>query len=539
MRIATFLLVLCGSLAADVVVLKDGRKFGGKVTRKPGHVEVKGDDGLRTFLKDEVERVVTDPKELLGDSAKLFEEAKKDFLAAMEIKDVAQSNPKLKAAIAKLMKARQAYAGTRELFPGNKHSDLDTKLVQVMQLMRMARGSLGSEIARKPGPRPAPVPAPAPPPLPPTAAPAPRPVVPPPINTSTIPLDEAFEILVDRAKRTDAAQRTVARDSFRDRRTTFMPGPDLATAAMIFLSGPEPEGALQDYFGKWLKEPGKLTPAAHLEAAKFLADALPAAKKTGASAAEAVKLFAMGHLAHATSGPAAEKAASALDMQVKDGMTGTAEGLAALDLAHWIASGDYDLAVLAYAREFRSVADTPVVRFLKAYALLLEAQERKKGYKKSAAALLAVRPRETAFREHAAALAKSISNVAVCSYCGGKAKVRCTSCHGKKEVRIDCSRCKGVGAVRVGGLRPCRSCKGRGYLKLLRCRKCKDGFPVCRVCDHKPRTPPAIEDIFLADRCKPCDGSGSAFRRIAVPCLSCKGLGQKLTPRADPGKILP
>ncbi len=539
MRIGAFLVLLGGTLAADVVVLKDGKKFAGKVVEKPGHYEVTGDGGLRTFLKDEVEKVLTDPRPLLGDSEKLLDEAKQDYQKALEIADPAQQNPKLKEAIGKLTKAREAYAATRELFPEDKYSDLDLKLVQVMQLMRLLRERVGSEIAGKPGPRPIVAPPP-----PPSRAPTPAPPPPPPVDTSVLPIDEALAILLDAAKRSNPALRSAARDAFRAHRAAFAGGPDLAAAAMIFLSRPDAdwkvEATLQEYLAKpWLKDPSKLAPAAHLEAAKFLAGKHAAARKAGAE--QAVALFAMGHLAGAPAGPDLDRVAQPLGLLVKGGVPGTPEGHAAQDLLQWIATGDYDLAVLAYAREFRPSADTPVVRFLWAYALARQAQERKRGFEKPAGAYAAVRPAEAAFRDHVVALEKSVRNAAVCSYCGGEARVRCTGCHGRKEKRDDCPRCKGVGAVTRagGGLAPCAGCAGRGYLKLLRCTQCKDGFPECRVCDRKPRTPPAVDDLFLSAPCAACAGSGSAFRKVAFPCRGCMGLGVKLTPRADSSKILP
>ena len=89
------------------------------------------------------------------------------------------------------------------------------------------------------------------------------------------------------------------------------------------------------------------------------------------------------------------------------------------------------------------------------------------------------------------------------------------------------------------GLTPCAGCRGRGFLKLARCSKCKDGFPECSACDKKPRVPPELDDMFLAVPCGSCAGRGTPFRNVALPCRGCHGLGHKLTPRADPSKILP
>lgn len=522
MRTIVFSLLFCGALAADVLLLKDGRKVSGKIVEKPSFYEVTTEGGLKTFLKEEADKVIASPKEFLGDSETLLDEAKKDYKSALEIAAPAEQNTKLKEAIAKLTKAREGYAAARELFWEDKYSDLDLKLVQVMQLMRLLRERVGSEIAKRPEPS-APKTAPSPVVTPKPVAPAPTPQP-----------DDAVAVLIDPAKRGDASRRTAARDAFRSAKD------DLAAAAAAFLSRPEPEApvvaALQEYFAKpWIKG------GPHLEAAKWLAERLAALRKASPAAPpDALALFAAGHLSLSPPGPETEKAAQALGFLVRDGSTGTAEGLAARDMIEWIASGDFDLAALAYVKEFRATADTPLVRFLWSYALARDAQKKKRGFERSFAALDVVRPPEPAVRDHVAALAKSVRNAAVCSACGGEGKTRCTSCHGKKEVRSDCPTCKGVGATRgANGLASCGACAGRGYMKLLRCDKCKDGYPECRQCDRRPRSAPELEDMFLCTPCGACDGRGQLFRKVALPCRSCLGLGQKLTPRADPTKTLP
>ncbi len=525
MRTAILSMLLCGAVAGDVLVLKDGRKVSGKIVEKPSFYEVTTEGGLKTFLKDEAEKVIASPKEFLGDSDALLDEAKKDYQKALEIAAPAEQNVKLKEAIAKLTKAREVYAATRELFWEDKYSDLDLKLVQVMQLMRLLRERVGSEIARRPDTTP--------PKTPPATNPVAPPPPPPPPVTPPSP-DDPLAVLVDPVKRTDPSRRGMARDALRTSKD------DLASAAAQFLSRPEPDGpalaAIQEYFGKpWIRG------TAHLEAAKWLADRQAVLRKASPNVStEALALFAMGHLSLAPPGAETEKVAQALGLLVRDGAVGTAEGHALRDLQDWLAAGDFDLAALAYVREFRSTADTPLVRFLWSYALVRQAQLRKRGFERPIGALDQVRPLEPAQREHVAALAKSVRNAAVCSSCSGEGKTRCTGCHGRKEVRTDCATCKGVGATRgAGGLASCGPCAGRGYTKLLRCDKCKDGYPECRQCDRRPRTPPELEDMFLASPCGACEGRGLAFRKVLVPCRSCMGLGRKLTPRADPTKILP
>ncbi len=531
MRTILFLLLSAAAASADVLVLKDGRKFSGKVVEKGSVIEVTTEGGPKTFLREEVEKTITAPAELLGDAEKVLEEVKAEYLKAVQMTDPEAQNHKLKENAARLIRVREAYGSARELFWEDKYADLDVKLVQVMQLLRMLRGHMSSDLARRPDARPPVAVKPPPPP-------------PPPASPEGLSVQQAFAVALDPSQRADAAKRAGAQGVLRANRTSFAGGVDLANAALALLSRADKDwklegaslAALQEYFAKpWLKEPEKLTPAMHLEAAKFLAEKIAAVRKAG-GAADAHQFFAIGHLGQVAAGEA-EKLAPALGLVAKEGVIGTAEGHSVYDIARWIERGDFDFAVLAYQKESRgTAADTPGVRFLWSFALLRMAQARKKGYDRPAKAFEAVAPPEPAAKDHVAALAKSVRNVGVCSTCSGEGKIRCNGCQGKKEVRIDCARCKGVGAV---GLVPCGPCKGRGFDSRKLCTKCKDGYPECPACDKRPRTPPEMEDICMGTGCGACDGTGIIFQKALVPCRSCLGLGQKLTPRADPSKVLP
>ena len=121
MRTLAFALGLQLVLAADVVVLKDGGvRVAGKVADKGGHVEVTTDQGLRTFLKDEVERVIAAPDELVAEAGPLFEAAKADFQKITAPGAPANNNELVKEAVGKLAKAREQLAGARELIPEDK-----------------------------------------------------------------------------------------------------------------------------------------------------------------------------------------------------------------------------------------------------------------------------------------------------------------------------------------------------------------------------------------------------------------------------------
>jgi len=537
MRTAVFLALLCTTLTADVVVLKDGIRVGGKVVEKPQHWEVTTEAGLRTYLKEEVDKVIKDPKELMGDVDKILGDAKADYGKALEMPEGSERNALLRETIAKVDLARNATSSTRDLFPEEKYADLDQKLMQIMQLKRLLRDRLHSEFAGFGGG---------------SVGPA-RPVAPP------ASLDEAFTTLADPSKRSDAGKRAMARESFRSQRANHPEYYELATAAMLFLSRSDADwnlqgaslAALQDYFGQsWLKQPSALTPAQHQAAATWVIDRIAALRKADAKAqTEAISLFGIGHLGQAPVAPESDKSARLLGLELRNGILGTPEGHAVRDLNGWIAAGDYDLAVLAFMKEYRST-DTPIVRFVWSYGLLRLVLAKRHGYERPIAALGTVVVPDGPSREHLAALSKSIKAAATCNVCQGQTKLRCTNCHGKKETKFLCKKCNGKGKIPDPGYAdlgtkgfnvpeiPCYPCRGRGYDLLIKCEKCKDGYVDCKNCDRKPKTPPAIEDICTAESCTQCDGRGYVFKNVLWACKSCLGLGQKLVPRTDPSKIL-
>src|SRR5688572_11274484 len=126
-RVVGTLLALAGVLGADVLVLKDGSRVSGRVSEKTSHYEVNTDAGLRTFLKEEVEKVLTGPAELLGDADAVLQAAKADYerIAALP---TAEQSAAAKAAVERLNGAKSAIAAAREAFPEEKFSDLDVKL---------------------------------------------------------------------------------------------------------------------------------------------------------------------------------------------------------------------------------------------------------------------------------------------------------------------------------------------------------------------------------------------------------------------------
>lgn len=521
--------MLSGTAAGDVIVLKTGQKIRGKVVEKGLVYEVTTDAGLRTFGVEEVEDVLSDPKDLLGDAETVFESAKADYQKALDLASAAEQQAAFRAAVEKVTRLREAYAEAVELFPENDATA--KKLVQVMQLLRLCRERLGSELAR-------------PTPLAPGAAPS-------------IPLPSLSESLADPAKRGDPAWRAGAATAFLALGRSVPSVHDLAVAASLYLSKTDVEWklsdpvrkALDEYFGKfWGKD---LAATAHIDAARFIAERIAAIRKVDTRVdAEPLVLFAMGHLGCASVGPERDKAGATLGLVASGSALGTSEGLATRDLSGLIGEGQFRLAVLCLDREHRGIS-APAPRLLYGYALACLAQRQRGGFERAASALQSgLASAVAAVRDHAAALAKSLRDAAVCAGCAGEGKLRCTNCQGVKEVKIACQKCGGKGRLIPPGLqatRPkqlrkvgaqCPPCKGTGVEKTFRCEKCKDGSVDCKKCEA-PKPPPEIEDLFASTPCARCEGKGQPFRNVAWPCPGCLGLGRRLVPKADPSKVLP
>lgn len=244
MRFRAFALALLLplTLGADVLVLTDGRKLSGSVKEKPDGYEITVEGQTLAFGKEEVARHLKSPKELLADAEKNYEEAKRIYTESVNLTDGKQAEAKMREALPKVTKAREAYAEARDLFPDG-YPELDSALVNVMKLMRLVREKLGSQIASGEAPSAAPPvvkakESPPPPPPPPTSTAKPaEPVTPEPPKPAveakmTASAAEAYAILVDPLRRADPALREGARALFRGEGARN----DLSMAGYVFLS---------------------------------------------------------------------------------------------------------------------------------------------------------------------------------------------------------------------------------------------------------------------------------------------------------------
>lgn len=578
-------LALALPLGADVLVLKDGRKLSGSVKEKPDGFEITVEGQTLAFGKEDVDRHLKSPKDLTGDAEKNYEEAKRIYTEATSMTDDKKAEAKMREALPKVTKAREAYAEARDLFPDG-HSDLDAQLVNVMKLMRLVREKLGSQIASGEAPPPA-----APPIVkpkespPPVAVETPKPVVEvKPTNSAA----EAYAILVDPLRRADPGVREGARALFKAAKG------DYAMAGYVFLSRDDYEWglvqdvagtnkgrlrgdvlllpdrreikvaakdvkvgvpsetftALQDYFKALdMARIEELPDADVAEGVKFLSMKTKELKGKGQDV-DALSLFvaalASGLIAKNKGTPTKDLEAAFKDLGWEKSeygaVWGTKAGLAMDDYRKWMASGEYGLAVVQFQSEHKALPELNV-RYALGLLMVLKALADNRAYNKAAAYLeLQARTTPTArSREHLLALAKSVRTESPCMACGGAHKVNCATCKGKTKLNLQCGKCGGSGAVNsFNGVIRCNVCNGQGGFKNVDCKKCAvTGKVECKArgCE-KAVKPPTFETFAEAYKCGLCRGMGSVLKHAAYPCPECSGIGLILQPKADPTKLL-
>lgn len=581
------LLCLALPLGADVLVLNDGRKLSGSVKEKADGYEITVEGQTLAFNKEDVAKHIKSPKDLTGDAEKNYEDAKKIYIEAVDIQDEKKAEARFREALPKVVKAREAYAEARDLFPEG-HPDLDEKLVNVMKLMRLVRERLTSQIAAGEVRTPAAA-------EPVVVVPKEAPVVPKPVveAKTTSSAAEAFAILVDPAKRADPAVREGARALFKATRGDF------AMAGYVFLSRDDYEwGLVQDVAdlkgtlykgrvrGQTLITPekreiqikdAKVTTAVPSEAFTALQEYFKAADFAkietldDAAVAEGVKFLSLkskelkgkgqdvdvlglfsGGLASALIAKNKGQATKELEASFKDlgwekseygAVWGSKVGLAMDDYRKWMASGEYGLAVVQFQSEYKSVVELNV-RYALGLLMTLKALADNRHYSR-AASYLEVQSRTTSTngqREHLLALAKSVRENSPCAACGGTAQVNCATCKGKVKINVQCGKCGGSGQINsLRGIVGCTGCNRQGTFKNVDCPKCKPtpGKVDCKArgCD-KPVKPPKFESFADAYKCGLCKGLGSVLKHAAYPCPECSGIGLILQPKADPTKLL-
>ncbi len=129
--------------------------------------------------------------------------------------------------------------------------------------------------------------------------------------------------------------------------------------------------------------------------------------------------------------------------------------------------------------------------------------------------------------------------------------LRCETCKGGGRVDQPCPECNGTGRVASPGAalgarvtQKCRNCnENHGvFRRAAKCATCTGtGLVRCSACQGQPGDKKAIAsaaEVFTSEPCGDCAGSGWPASKMAVPCPRCLGLGIRVKPTQDPGKLL-
>ncbi len=548
---------LAGPAAGDALVLKSGRKLIGKVVeKKPDGLEITVEGQAIVFAADDVARWIKSPKELIGGSDKLVEEAKALYLEAVAMSDARAADEKFREALKRVILARESYAEARDVFPEG-HPELDTQLINIMKLMRLVRERIGSELAAAPPPVKAKAEAP------PGSAGNPPPAVPPPSEPlPPLELGDALAVMIDPARRAQEAERAMARRAFREAWEARGPLADVAAACWVFLSrtdrewqaGPKSEAfqALQAFLQGMGKEKFSTLPAKEVtEGITIVSRRVKELRsKEPGPAVRALELF-VAALASNLVARAGGKPAPELELALKDmgcqksefgNLWGDRPSLAMDDFKKWTLSGEYALAVVQFQSQYREIPN-PEVKYALGLLLLFKAVADNRNYSRAADHFqkLSAAASTPVARDHLLAMAKSIRNAAPCPACGGGRHVNCSACKGRKIASFQCNNCAGAGRVqRINGVVVCAPCNGLGTFRNVQCLKCKGaGTTECKArgCVQAAAAP-GFESFAEAYLCAGCAGKGTLLRHVAWACPDCAGIGLLLAPRADPRKML-
>lgn len=142
--------LLLSPAAADVFLLKDGKKIEGEYVDKGAAYEVKTKYGSLTIEKSEVLRVVKSADAMAQEAEASRKKAQAALQEALAIEVPENRLEKLSLALDQFEKAAVVYRDAREIFTGEAYARLDQALTAVIQETRACRDHL--EATRNPKP---------------------------------------------------------------------------------------------------------------------------------------------------------------------------------------------------------------------------------------------------------------------------------------------------------------------------------------------------------------------------------------------------
>jgi tetratricopeptide (TPR) repeat protein len=139
MRVGLLVLLLCLGLTAEVLILKDGTRYSGKLVDKGDAWEVSTKHGSLIIKKSEVEQILTDPREASEGVDALRAEAQRLYEEGCKTDEATERNAKMDAAIKLLEKAKGIYTELRLDFATNQYAWLDDEILAIGQGIKLAR----------------------------------------------------------------------------------------------------------------------------------------------------------------------------------------------------------------------------------------------------------------------------------------------------------------------------------------------------------------------------------------------------------------
>ncbi|MDQ7779478.1 MAG: hypothetical protein RDV41_07180, partial [Planctomycetota bacterium] len=133
------------SAHAEVVVLKDGRKFEGTVSESKDAIELKASGATLTFPKDAVETRLKDLDELLKSARSKRSEGERQHKEVVIPATPATRSLACEAALKLLQEAYKDYDTARRSFPWKQYEYLEKDLAAIAETIKAVRGLCGGD----------------------------------------------------------------------------------------------------------------------------------------------------------------------------------------------------------------------------------------------------------------------------------------------------------------------------------------------------------------------------------------------------------
>ena len=139
LAISAILLTIATSALSEVVILKDGSKYIGKITEDGDKIKIATEDGEIIVKKDRIKTIYKDVQTIDKELTDLLTEAQKLTAGANKIEDRKERNAALDKAIEMLMKAQNICMDVIDVFTGKDAETIANKFKEINGTLKHAR----------------------------------------------------------------------------------------------------------------------------------------------------------------------------------------------------------------------------------------------------------------------------------------------------------------------------------------------------------------------------------------------------------------